>query len=164
MQAIIHGGHQERERRAGTEDVPSVVALGRACELMRQRLADEGKRLGTLRDHLEREVLARVSGARVLGRGNLRLPNTSNMSFPGVKGEALVFNLDLLGIAVSTGASCTSRRGVPSPALDAMGVSRAESEGSVRLSLGWATTEDEIERVLQVLPAVVDRLRRLSPM
>jgi len=164
MQAIIHGGHQERERRAGTEDVPSIVALGRACELMRPRLADEGKRLGTLRDHLEREVLAKVSGARVLGRGSLRLPNTSNMSFPGVKGEALVFNLDLLGIAVSTGALCTSRRGVPSQVLDAMGMSRAESEGSVRLSLGWATTEDEIERVLQVLPAVVDRLRRLSPM
>jgi cysteine desulfurase len=163
MQAVIHGGHQERERRAGTEDVPSIVALGQACAVMQPRLAEEGKRLATLRDHLEREVLAQVAGAQVLGRGGARLPNTSNMSFPGVKGEALVFNLDLLGIAVSTGASCTSRQGAPSQVLDAMGVSRQESEGSVRFSLGWATAEDDIAQVLQVLPAVVERLRRLSP-
>jgi cysteine desulfurase len=164
MQAVVHGGHQERERRAGTEDVPSLVALGRACALTRPRLVDEAKRLASLRDHFEREVLARLSKVRVLGGGSTRLPNTSNISFAGVKGEALVFNLDLLGIAVSTGASCTSRREAPSQVLEAMGVSRAESEGSVRFSLGWATTEDEIAQVITMLPGVIERLRMLSPL
>jgi cysteine desulfurase len=164
MQAILHGGHQERERRAGTEDVPSIVALGKACALMRQRLVDEGKRLAGLRDRLEAEVVARIPGARVLGMSAARLPNTTNISFAGVKGEALVFNLDLLGVAVSTGASCSSRQGAPSQVLEAMGVSRDESEGSVRFSLGWETTDADIEQVLDVLPPIVERLRMLSPL
>jgi cysteine desulfurase len=160
----LHGGHQERERRAGTEDVPSIVALGRACALMSQRLADEGKRLARLRDHLEAGVLSRISAVYPLGKGGERLPNTTNLSFAGVKGEALVFNIDLLGIAVSTGASCSSRQGVPSQALEAMGVSREVSEGSVRFSMGWGTTDEDIERVLDILPSTVERLRKLSPM
>jgi cysteine desulfurase len=164
MQAVLHGGHQERERRAGTEDVPSIIALGRACALVHQRLADEGKRLTVLRDRLETGVLSRISEVRPLGRGGERLPNTANLSFAGIKGEALVFNLDLLGIAVSTGASCSSRQGVPSQVLDAMGLPREVSEGSVRFSLGWGTTDDDIERVLDVLPAIVERLRKLSPL
>ena len=163
MQAILHGGHQERERRAGTEDVPSIVALGEACALMRQRLADEGKRLTGLRDRLEAEVVARIPGARVLGMSAARLPNTANIGFPGVKGEALVFNLDLLGVGVSTGASCSSRQGAPSQVLEAMGVSRDESEGSVRFSLGWGTTGEDIRHVLDVLPGTAERLRMLSP-
>ena len=163
MQAVLHGGHQERERRAGTEDVPNIVALGKACALMRQRIADEGKRLATLRDRLETAVLAHIPGARLLGKGSERLPNTSNISFAGVKGEALVFNLDLLGIAASTGASCSSRQGAPSQVLAAMGVSHEESEGSVRFSMGWDTTQEEIERLGEVLPTIVERLRRLSP-
>jgi cysteine desulfurase len=164
MQAVMHGGHQERERRAGTEDVPSIVALGKACALMRQRLADEGKRLTRLRDRLEIEVLSRIPDARPLGKGAERLPNTVNISFAGVKGEALVFNLDLLEIAVSTGASCSSRQGIPSQVLEAMGVPREASEGSVRFSLGWGTTDGDIERVLDVLPSTVERLRKLSPL
>jgi cysteine desulfurase len=164
MQTVLHGGHQERERRAGTEDVPSIVALGRACALMSQRLADEGKRLARLRDHLEAGVLSRISAVYPLGKGGERLPNTTNLSFAGVKGEALVFNIDLLGIAVSTGASCSSRQGVPSQALEAMGVSREVSEGSVRFSMGWGTTDEDIERVLDILPSTVERLRKLSPM
>jgi cysteine desulfurase len=164
MQAVIHGGHQERERRAGTEDVPSVVALGKACAFMGRRLADEGKRLSVLRDRLEIEAFSRIPDVRPLGKSDDRLPNTVNMSFAGVKGEALVFNLDLLGIAVSTGASCSSRQGVPSQVLEAMGVPREVSEGSVRFSLGWETTEEDIERVLDVLPATVERLRKLSPL
>ncbi len=163
MQAVIRGGHQERERRAGTEDVPSVVALGRACALMSQRLADEGTRLTRLRDHLEAGVLSRIGAVHQLGKGGERLPNTTNLSFIGVKGEALVFNLDLLGIAVSTGASCSSRQGVPSQVLEVMGVSREVSEGSVRFSLGWTTTGQDVERVLDVLPSTVERLRMLSP-
>jgi cysteine desulfurase len=164
MQAVLHGGHQERERRAGTEDVPSTVALGRACALMYQRLADEGKRLTVLRDHLENGVLSCISEVCPLGNDGDRLPNTTNLSFAGVKGEALVFNLDLLGIAVSTGASCSSRQGVPSQVLAAMGVSQEVSEGSVRFSLGWGTTDEDIERVLDVLPSTVERLRKLSPL
>jgi cysteine desulfurase len=163
MQAVVHGGHQERERRAGTEDVPGIVALGTACALIQPRLAEESTRLAALRDRFEAAVLAEVPEARVLGAGGLRLPNTSNVTFAGVKGEALVFNLDLLGIAASTGASCSSRQGVPSQVLEAMGVSRQESEGSVRFSLGWSTTAEDIDRILDVLPAMVKRLRSLSP-
>jgi cysteine desulfurase len=164
MQPVLHGGHQERERRAGTEDIPSIVALGRACDLMHQRLADEGKRLTGLRDRLETGVLSRISDIRRHGNGGERLPNTANFGFAGVKGEALVFNLDLLGIAVSTGASCSSRQGSPSQVLEAMGVPREASEGSVRFSLGWGTTDEDIERVLGVLPPMVERLRKLSPL
>jgi cysteine desulfurase len=112
---------------------------------------------------LEAGVLSRISEVHPLGRGGERLPNTANVSFAGVKGEALVFNLDLLGIAASTGASCSSRQGIPSQVLEAMGVPREVSEGSVRFSLGWGTTEDDIERVLEVLPSMVERLRKLSP-
>ncbi len=164
MQAVLHGGHQERERRAGTEDVPSTVALGSACMCMRQRMGAEDKRLTVLRDHLEAGVLSRISEVHLLGHGGERLPNTANISFAGVKGEALVFNLDLLGIAVSTGASCSSRQGMPSQVLDAMGVPREVSEGSVRFSLGWGTLDDDIERVLEVLPSMVERLRKLAPL
>jgi cysteine desulfurase len=164
MQAILHGGHQERERRAGTEDVPNIVALGKACALMRQRLNDEGRRLALLRDHLETGALSRIPGTRALAHGSERLPNTANLSFAGVKGEALVFNLDLLGVAASTGASCSSRQGAPSQVLEAMGVSREGSESSVRFSMGWGTTEEDIERVLEVLPSTVERLRMLSPL
>jgi cysteine desulfurase len=163
MQAVFHGGHQERGRRAGTEDVPSIVALGRACAGQQPRLREEGTRLAALRDRLERGLHERIPRARVLGEAAERLPNTSTMSFHGVKGEALVFNLDLLGIAVSTGASCTSRQGAPSQVLEAMGVSSEESEASVRFSLGWGTTAAEVECVLEVLPPIVERLRRLSP-
>jgi cysteine desulfurase len=163
MHAIVHGGHQERERRAGTEDVPSIVALGKASALISQRLAAESQRLESLRDRLERDVCSRIPGLRSLGKGADRLPNTTNLSFAGVKGEALVFNLDLLGIAVSTGASCSSRQGVPSQVLEAMGVAREVSEGSVRFSLGWQTTDEDIARVLDVLPETVERLRKLSP-
>jgi cysteine desulfurase len=164
MRAILHGGHQERERRAGTEDVPSIVGLGKACALVRQRLADEGKRLAILRDRLETEVRQRIPEAYPLAAGGERLPNTANISFAGVKGEALVFNLDLLGVAVSTGASCSSRQGVPSQVLEALGVSRQASDGSVRFSIGWGTTDEDIARVLDVLPSTVERLRRLSPL
>jgi cysteine desulfurase len=164
MQPVLHGGHQERERRAGTEDISGIVALGRACDLMHQRLADEGKRLTILRDRLETGVLSRISDIRRHGNGGERLPNTANFGFAGVKGEALVFNLDLLGIAVSTGASCSSRQESPSQVLEAMGVPREASEGSVRFSLGWGTTDEDIERVLDVLPPMVERLRKLSPL
>jgi cysteine desulfurase len=164
MQAVIHGGHQERERRAGTEDVPSIVALGKACALMGDRLTDEYKRLSVLRDRLEIETFSRIPDVHTLGKSADRLPNTTNLSFAGVKGEALVFNLDLLGIAVSTGASCSSRQGVPSQVLEAMGVPREVSEGSVRFSFGWGSTDEDIEHVLDVLPATVERLRKLSPL
>jgi cysteine desulfurase len=164
MQAIVHGGHQERQRRAGTEDVPSVIALGKACALMSQRLGDECHRLEVLRDHLEHAACSRIPEVRRLGNSADRLPNTANLSFAGVKGEALVFNLDLLGIAVSTGASCSSRQGVPSQVLAAMGVPPETSEGSVRFSLGWGTTDEQIERVLDLLPPTLQRLRLLSPL
>ena len=164
MQAVIHGGHQERERRAGTEDVPSIVAFGHACTLMGQRLASERQRLMVLRQRLEGRVLGSIPDTHLLGDTGERLPNTSNISFAGIKGEALVFNLDLLGVAASTAASCSSRQGVPSQVLEAMGVSPQAREGSVRFSTGWGTTDEDIEHVLEVLPATVERLRMLSPL
>ena len=136
MQAVVHGGHQERERRAGTEDVPSIVALGKACALMSQRLADEGRRLTCWRDDLEAGVLSRIGAVHPLGKDGERLPNTANLSFTGVKGEALVFNLDLLGIAVSTGASCSSRQGVPSQVLEGHGGVAGGERGLGALQFG----------------------------
>jgi cysteine desulfurase len=164
MQAVIHGGHQERERRAGTEDVPGIVAFGHACALAGRRLADERRRLMALRARLERGILGQIPDTHPLGDTAERLPNTSNISFAGIKGEALVFNLDLLGVAASTAASCSSRQGVPSQVLEAMGVSPHAREGSVRFSMGWGTTDEDIEHVLEVLPAAVERLRMLSPL
>jgi cysteine desulfurase len=164
MQPVLQGGHQERERRAGTEDIPNIVALGRACALMQQRLVEEDMRLTILRNRLEAGVLSRIPNVCPFGKGGERLPNTANLGFVGVKGEALVFSMDLLGIAVSTGASCSSQQGSPSRVLEAMGVPREASEGSVRFSLGWGTTDEDIERVLDVLPPMVERLRKLSPL
>jgi cysteine desulfurase len=159
LQAQSIGGKQERGRRAGTENVPALDGLRVAAERALGGLGVEGPRQAALRDRLERSLLDRVPGARVNGGAVPRVPNTANMSFDGVEGESMVIALDLEGIAVSTGSACSSGTLEPSHVLRAMSLSPARVEGAVRFSLGPLTTGAEIDRVIEVVPAVVARLR-----
>ena len=155
------GGRQERNRRAGTENVPAIVGCGVAAELARGKLAAETARLAALRDRLEAGTLERVADATVNGSGP-RVPNTTNISFRGVEAEALLIALDLEGIAVSTGSACSSGTLEPSHVLRAMGLTPRRAQSSIRFSLGLGNTEAEVDRVLDVLPPLVARLRALS--
>ena len=155
------GGRQERNRRAGTENVPGIVGLGVAAGLARGKLAAEAARLGALRDRLEAGVLERVPDAIVNGSG-ARVPNTTNISFHGVEAEALLIALDLEGIAVSTGSACSSGTLEPSHVLRAMGLTPRRAQSSIRFSLGLGNTEAEVDRLLDALPPLVAKLRALS--
>jgi len=157
------GGHAERDRRPGTENVPGIVGLGKAAELAGRLLAQDAGRVCPLRDRLETALLERVPAARVNGDRARRVPNTSNLAFPGAAGEALLIALDLEGIACSTGAACSSGSTEPSHVLTAIGLSRDDGRSSLRFSLGRPTTAAEIDRAIEVIPAVVARLRALSP-
>lgn len=157
------GGHAERDRRPGTENVPGIVGIGKAAELARTLLAEDTTRIGALRDRLETALLERVSGARVNGDRVHRVPNTCNMSLPGAGGEALLISLDLQGIACSTGAACSSGSTEPSHVLLAAGLSRDDARSSLRFSLGRPTTSEEIDYAISVIPSVVARIRALSP-
>jgi cysteine desulfurase len=156
---LLHGGGQERRRRPGTENVPGIAGFGAACRAALRVLAERPARLGALREVLWRGIEAKVPGAHRNGRAELTLEHTLNVSFPGASGEALVNALDLEGIAVATGAACHAGSTEPSHVLAAMGLSRELSTSAVRFSLGSTTTEAEIERVLEVLPGVVARVR-----
>ena len=157
------GGHQEHGRRAGTENVASIVALGRACELAKQWMEDENTRLKALRDRVERELLARVSDSRLNGSSKHRLPNTTNISFEFVEGEAILLLLDQAGICASSGSACTSGSLEPSHVLRAMGVPFTFAHGSIRLSLSRYNTEADVDYVIATLPGVIQRLRSISP-
>jgi cysteine desulfurase len=157
------GGHAERDRRPGTENVPGIVGIGKAAELACTLLAEDSARIGALRDRLESALLERIPGARVNGDRAHRVPNTSNMSFPGAGGEALLISLDLQGIACSTGAACSSGSTEPSHVLLAAGLSRDDARSSLRFSLGRPTTSEEIDYAISVIPSVVARIRALSP-
>ncbi len=163
LMPVLTGGRQERNRRPGTENVPGIVAFGVAARLAASRLVPEGVRLAGLRDQLEQGVLARVAGTDVNGARDARVPNTSNISFAGVEAESLLIALDLEGIAVSTGSACSSGTLEPSHVLKAMGLSSHRAQSSIRFSLGAANTERDVAALLQVLPAVVERLRSLAP-
>jgi cysteine desulfurase len=155
------GGRQERSRRAGTENVPAIVGLGVAARLARSRPAADGPRIAALRDRFEAAVLSAVPGSAVNGASAPRLPNTTNISFDGVEAESLLIALDLEGIAVSTGSACSSGTLEPSHVLTAMGLPSRRVQSSIRFSLGPGTTSGEIDRVLAVLPPLVERLRRV---
>jgi len=155
------GGRQERSRRGGTENVPSIAGLGVAAQIAARRL-DDWRSVTELRDRLEQSVLATIPGTTVNGDPTRRLPNTSNISFDGVEADALLMALDLEGIAVSTGSACSSGTLEPSHVLRAMGLPAARATNALRFSLGLDNTADDIDSVLAVLPAVVTRLRRLS--
>jgi len=157
--APIAGGHQERGRRAGTENLPGVAGMGAALEAAVAALPAEGERLRGLRDRLASGLLAALPGARVNGAGATRLPNTLSVTFPGSDGEALLMSLDLEGICASAGAACTSGSTTPSHVLSAMGLTVAEARGTLRLSLGWSSTDADVEHALRVMPGVVRRVR-----
>jgi cysteine desulfurase len=154
-----YGGKQERTLRPGTENVPGIVGFGKACELARSRLESDSRRLGELRAHFESRVLARVPGTRING-GDERLPNTSNIAFDGLDGEAITINLDMLGMYVSTGAACASSDNTPSHVLVAMGQSPAQARSSVRFSFGRDTSDEEIDRAVTLVEQAVAFLRK----
>jgi cysteine desulfurase len=159
---FMTGGRQERGRRAGTENVAGIAGLGRAAAVAREKLAVEGPRLKTLRDRLERGVLAAIPGAERNGAAEPRVANTSNISLERVESESVLIGLDLEGIAVSSGSACSSGTLEPSHVLKAMGLPHARTLGSIRFSLGASNTEAEIDRVVAVLPSLVDKLRNLT--
>ena len=164
---VLFGGHHERDRRPGTENVPGIAAFGAAAQLSAERLAADGERLANLRDRLENAVLGRIQGAginggRINGSRGGRTPNTSNMYFDGIDGEALVIALDLRGFAVSTGAACSSGALAPSHVLTAIGLSSDRARASMRFSLGRSNTAEEVDALVDALEASVAHLRRIS--
>jgi cysteine desulfurase len=160
---LLYGGHHERDRRAGTENVPGIVGLGRAAELARTQLDERISRMRKLRDYLEQHVISRFPGVRVNGDTERRVPNVSNVSFDGVDGESLLISLDLKGVAVSTGSACASGSLEPSHVLQALGLSRHEVRGSLRFSLGAYSTREEIDYAVSVLAETLTRLREMIP-
>jgi cysteine desulfurase len=160
---LLYGGHSERDRRPGTEDVAAIAGMGRAAELAAYALAEDSQRIGRLRDRLERGLLERVPHAWINGARAPRVPNTANLTFPFIEGEAIVIALDLKGIACSTGAACSSGAVEPSHVLLALGLAPEDARASLRLSLGHQTTDAEIDFTLETIPPVIERLRQLSP-
>lgn len=160
---FMHGGHQERGRRAGTENVPYIVGLGRACELARVELFEETNRLRQLRDRLEQGLLARIPRTHINGNPDWRLPNTTNLGFEYIEGEAILLHLSAAGIAASSGSACTSGSLEPSHVLMAMEVPFTYAHGSVRFSLSKYNTDQDIDYVLATLPGIVQKLRDMSP-
>lgn len=160
---LLFGGHQERGRRSGTENVPGIAALGKACELAQQEMAETWQRQARLQQDFERGLRERVPDLRIQGAGAARLPNTTNVAFAGVEGEALLMGLDLQGIAVATGSACSSGSLEASHVLRAMAVPDIYLSGALRFSLGRSTTAADIDYVLGVLPDLVRRTRALSP-
>ncbi len=160
----MHGGGQERERRASTENVPGIVGFGRAAELAQREMSEEAKRLAYLRDQLIKGLQERINHIRLNGHPQRRLPNNVNVSIDFVEGESMCLNLDLEGICTSTGSACSSASLESSHVLLAMGLPPEQARGSLRLTLGKWTTEEEIGQVLEVLPRIVTRLRAMSPL
>ncbi|MGB9472482.1 MAG: cysteine desulfurase NifS [Candidatus Acidiferrum sp.] len=163
LQQFLYGGHHQRGFRPGTENVAAIVGLGKAAELARLALVEDATRVSALRDKLEQGLLSRVPDIRANAAVASRTPNTSNITFSGIEGEALVIALDLKGLACSTGAACSSGAIEPSHVLMAIGLPPSEARASVRFSLGRHTTPAEIDAALEIVPAAVSQLRRLSP-
>jgi len=159
---LLTGGRQERSRRAGTENVPGIAGMGVAARMAAAKMAEEGRRLAALRDRLEAGILRGVPGTAVNGSTEARVPNTTNISFDRVEAESLLIALDLEGVAVSTGSACSSGTLEPSHVLKAMGFNAHRTQNSIRFSLGAANTEAEIDRVIAVLPRIVEKLRSLT--
>jgi len=164
IENLIHGGGQERGRRAGTENVPGIVGLGRAIELATADIEGHSRRIAAMRDRLIRGILASIPDTRVNGHPTERLANNANFSFRYVEGESILLLLDARGICASTGSACSSGSPEPSHVLLAIGLPREEAHGSLRLTLGDANTEDDVDYVLEVLPEVIGRLRQISPL
>ncbi len=157
------GGHQERGRRGGTENVASIIGLGKACELAAEHIKEENERVKYLRDKLENEILKRVPNTMINGDREHRLPNTTSISFEYVEGEAILLMMNELGICASSGSACTSGSLEPSHVLRAMGVPFTAVHGSIRFSLSIYNTEEEIDFIIEKLPSIIEELRNLSP-
>jgi len=157
------GGHQEGEHRAGTENVPGIVGLGKACELAAKNIHEENKKVKRLRDKLENAILKICPDSRLNGDKKNRLPNTTNISFEYIEGEAILLMLDKYGICASSGSACTSGSLEPSHVLRAMGVPFTAAHGSIRFSLSRYNTEQEVDYTIEVMPQIVNQLRELSP-
>jgi cysteine desulfurase len=164
IQPLLHGGRHERSRRAGTENVPGIVALGKAAQLAKEGLdRRDDEKTAAMRDRLEQGILAQVDEAGVNGEGATRVANTTNLHFDHIEGEAMVIALDLKGLAVSTGAACSSGAIEPSHVLIAMGLRPDQARASIRFSLGKQTTEADIDFALGLVPETLARLRAISP-
>jgi cysteine desulfurase len=160
---IIHGGHHENGMRAGTENVPYIIGFGRACELAAERLEAENTRVRAMRDRLERALLEKCKGAKLNGRPENRLPNTTNISFENIEGEAILLHLDEAGIAAASGSACTTGSLEPSHVMMAMGVPYKYAHSSIRFSLSVYNTDSDVDKVVSVMPGIVEKLRGLSP-
>jgi cysteine desulfurase len=164
IRPLFYGGRHERSRRAGTENVPGIVGLGKAAQLAKQALdGGDDKKMAAMRDRLQQGILAQVEDASVNGNDATRVPNTTNIRFDYIDGEAMVIALDLKGVAVSTGAACSSGAIEPSHVLLAMGLRPDQARASIRFSLGKQTVAEDIDAALALVPEVVERLRELSP-
>lgn len=161
IEPLVVGGGQERARRGGTENIPAIASLGMVCEYNDQK-QDYIDYVRSLRDELEKQLEEKITGIKFTGRNNPRVCNTSSVLIDGIDGETLLMNLDMQGVAISTGAACSSGNPEPSPVLLAMGLSRDEAQCSMRVSLGWGTTLEEVNRFIEILVPVVERLRKLK--
>jgi cysteine desulfurase len=162
--SFMHGGGQERGRRASTENVPGIVGFGKAAEMATREMNEEAERLTHLRDKLITDILKKIDNIRLNGHPLKRLPNNVNISVSFVEGESMCLNMDMAGICASTGSACSSGSLEPSHVLLAMGVDHVQAHGSLRFTLGKWTTNEEIEKVLEILPRIVAKLRAMSPL
>jgi cysteine desulfurase len=162
--AVIHGGHQERGRRGGTENVVGIVGMGKAFSLLREHMAEEVREIRRLRDRFEKSLFEGIPDLVLNGHPTERLPNTVNISFRFVEGEALLLNLDMMGIACSSGSACTSGSLEASPVLMAMGADPVDAQGALRFSFGMGNTDEDVEYAVGAVAAVVDKLRAMSPL
>lgn len=160
---LLYGGHQERGRRGGTENVTGIIGLGKACEMAAAVLEQETRRLAAMRDRLEEKITAVIPAAHVNGDTDNRLPNTSSISFDGIEGESILMMLNMYNICASSGSACTTGSLEPSHVMRAMGIPYTSAHGTVRFSLSGYNTEAEIDRVVEVLPPIIARLREISP-
>ncbi|MHC4706754.1 MAG: aminotransferase class V-fold PLP-dependent enzyme, partial [Planctomycetota bacterium] len=163
LSPFMLGGHQEAGRRAGTENVPGIVGLGKACELAAANLEEENSKVKYLRDKLEKALMEKCPDCRLNGDPEDRLPNTCNVSFEYIEGEAILLMLDKYGICASSGSACTSGSLEPSHVLRAMGVPFTAAHGSIRFSLSRYNAEEEVDFTIEHMPAIVNQLRELSP-
>jgi len=164
LSPLIHGGAQERNRRAGTENIPYIIGLGKACEIARRDFARRHEYLQGLRNRLQEGIFRKIPHVELNGHPTQRLPNTLNVSFLYVEGESLLLNVDLEGIAVSSGSACSSGSADASYVILAMGKSPLVAQSAIRFSLGWTNTAEDVDYVLEVVPPIVERLRAISPL
>lgn len=158
--SLLHGGGQERGKRSGTENVPGIAGFGKAAEIVNSTFTEESKRIAGIKEMLKDGILKSINGVNINGDTPENLPNTLNLSFDGAEGESLVMNLDMEGIAVSTGSACSEGNVEPSHVLLAMGQSKQQAISSLRLSIGRFTTNEDIERFLKILPGITERIRK----